>query len=104
MNIPIPSTFLTFARDWHGGQNCMLYAVASTGEVRCGSIRPVNDNDEYMTDQEWIVHLWARLERDVRLVRKTMGESNADYNTAVAFETFCAETVRALRTYYGVEG
>lgn len=42
-----------FARDWHGGQASMLYAVASTGALSLGTIRPRWSDGEAFTDTEW---------------------------------------------------
>jgi len=38
--IVIPERFVDLCCDWHGGTDCMLYAVASTGTLIIGSIRP----------------------------------------------------------------
>lgn len=40
------------ATSWHGGQSSMLYAVASTGSLSRGTIRPMGDDDQPMTDDE----------------------------------------------------
>jgi hypothetical protein len=46
---------------WHGGQTSMLYAAASTGALKCGTIRPKHDDDRPMTDIEWLSDLASRL-------------------------------------------
>lgn len=44
---------LEIAQAWHGGQSSMLYAIASTGALKRGSIRP----REVKTDAEWFAHI-----------------------------------------------
>lgn len=71
---------LNAARDWHGGQSSMLYAVASTGALMRGSIRPYErcscspsgDGCKacngtfriYMSDEEWDRYLTSKLESE----------------------------------------
>ncbi len=54
---------LTAAQAWHDGQFSMLYAISSTGELRCGSIRPHGD-DGPLSDDEWWNDLCDRLESE----------------------------------------
>lgn len=54
--LEMPPHFVAVAESWHSGQSSMLYAVASTGAVRRGSIRPYEDGKP-MTDYEWMLYL-----------------------------------------------
>lgn len=66
---------LTVAEQWHGGQSSMLYAIASTGALRRGSIRP-----RYCeTDAEWFAYLASRLAEEAEsliAVAQKFGEAN----------------------------
>jgi len=53
---------LDAANNWHGGQSSMLYAIASTGALSRGTIRPVGDDGHPMMDAQWLAHLAERLE------------------------------------------
>jgi len=52
------------AQEWHGGQSTTLYAIASTGALTLGTIRPTTFEDgtwRHMTDDEWTADLRQRL-------------------------------------------
>jgi len=66
------------AISWHGGQSSMLYAVASTGALSRGTIRPYGD-DGPLTDDEWICHLASNLAWEARDAAKSAG---TQYRTA----------------------
>ena len=60
-------------RDWHGGLSSSMYAVASTGDLTTGTVRP-SIYDEYrdglpvgrlMTDDEWRAELAYGLVHEV---------------------------------------
>lgn len=48
---------VALAKDWHGGQSSMLYAVASRGVLELGTIRPANcsSDDEWKNDLRWLL-------------------------------------------------
>jgi len=48
------------ATSWHGGGSSMLYAIASTGVLRRGTVRPY-DEGRPLTDKEWMRHLAEKL-------------------------------------------
>lgn len=68
------------AMSWHGGQSSMLYAVASTGALSLGSIRPseyLGDMPPYrrpLTDLEWKRDLVTRLESEASSDAETARE------------------------------
>jgi len=81
--VDFPEEFVKTASEWYGGQDCILYAVSSTGGLTRGSIRPVlcDDDGEYRpaTDQAWIRHLWDQLDstlsRNIRnLLKRPKGQ------------------------------
>lgn len=64
---------VALAQDWHGGQQSMLYAIASTGSLTLGTRRPVRtfwDDGrivhEPMSDDEWQAELRSRLLAELR--------------------------------------
>ena len=68
-SIEIPVEFVTLASEWYDGSGCMLYAVASTGGLTTGTIRPIaheSDGTGYpMSDEQWYYSLWVDLAADV---------------------------------------
>lgn len=59
--VPLTPAERDIAYAWHGGQSSMLYAAASTGALRCGTIRPSeylgNCQHRPLTDAEWFAGL-----------------------------------------------
>jgi hypothetical protein len=64
------------ACDWHGGQSSMLYAVASTGALKRGTVQPYGS----VTVAEWNVDLLDRLHGE--LVR-TAQEADDHHDSAI---------------------
>jgi len=58
------------ATRWHGGSSSMLYAVASTGALRRGTIRPYDDEGRPLTNEEWMIELAQKLEQEARSAAK----------------------------------
>jgi hypothetical protein len=67
---------LDLANDWHGGQASMLYAIASTGALSRGTVRPYDVG----TVAEWNVDLLGRLHGE--LVR-TAQEADDHHDSAI---------------------
>lgn len=55
---------LELASEYYAGQGSALYAIASTGKLSLGSIRPYGD-DGPMTNDEWLEHLRGKLRREI---------------------------------------
>jgi hypothetical protein len=60
-SIEIPAEFVELAKDWHGGQSSMLYAIASTGKLETGKIRP----PYAYSDKEWYHGLFIELTEEL---------------------------------------
>jgi hypothetical protein len=107
--VDIDDEYIEAISGWTGGQDCMLYAVVSTGGLTLGSRRPYDrDADRSLTDQEWHVSLWSSLESDVRYAADTAAKSKSrrirrDADILREFEAFCDATTTALRTLYGLD-
>ena len=86
---------LSVADQWHGGLSSMLYAIASTGALRRGSIRP-----RYCeTDAEWFIHIAERLADEADAVavmaRKFDEDEDIEVLTRIAAKArMAAEKVR----------
>jgi len=79
--IEFDSEAIRAAEHWHGGQSSMLYALASTGALSRGTIRPQSyEHDGLATDDEWIDQLAGDLSMEAeRAVKDCLRmESNAD--------------------------
>ena len=97
-SIQIPDEFVSLCNEWHGGQDCLLYAVASTGNLTMGSIRPRGCD----TDEKWYLNLWQGLDSDLSYtIRLAKGKRGV---TALRrFQAYVEGIVAQLTTEYGLE-
>lgn len=79
-SVQVPDEFVDLCSRWYDGSGSMMYAVASTGNLSRGSIRPLVDaeddhQDDYgrwhcvyrqATDLEWYRSLFSDLGSEVR--------------------------------------
>lgn len=99
-SIEIPAEFVELAKHWHGGQDDMLYAVASTGGLTIGNRMPMGVE----SDQEWYASLWSGLAADIRYAVRSARKSNADDLPALElFLDFAYEVSVRLMTEYGLD-
>lgn len=106
---------LTAAEHWHGGQSSMLYAIASTGALSRGTIRPHVECDcnhgwtspsepcrvckgAKMTDDQWLAHLAARLESEASTAANSAlaGDRPEDYESLEGIASKCRAAVTEL--------
>jgi hypothetical protein len=105
-SIMIPPTFVHACVGWHGGMDCMLYAVTSTGNLTTGTDCPAGcDGDE----EKWYLTLWRELSCDlgraVDMAREgNNGESDeADAIALAGFETWVDDVIiPRLEDEYGL--
>jgi hypothetical protein len=86
----IPPEFTQLASVWHDGQDSLLYAVASTGDLTRGDedFRPWDDDENRpMTDNEWQAHLWFMLFCELANVCR-MNPKHPDHGLLVEFRDF----------------
>lgn len=108
-SIKIPDRFVRLCTEWHGGMDCMLYAVCSTGTLKTGTHHPMSCD----TDEKWYLHLWRDLAADVYgtvcAARKGYnacddgGDGNghdADYPALMEFEAWIDCIVERLEEEY----
>jgi hypothetical protein len=104
ISITIPHRFLKLAREWHDGQDDILYAVASSGGLYLGNQCPINDDGSPMSEQEWHFSLWDDLECALgRLLRHNHGKLGVPKVELAAlsdFHCFAVRTVERLRSEY----
>lgn len=50
------------AQSWYDGSGSMLYAIASTGHLALGTMRPVDEDRRPLTDRQWFIGLAEQLE------------------------------------------
>jgi len=116
-SIVIPERFVSLAADWHGGLNCMLYAVCSTGGLTVGNRRPRGCDSR----EEWYYSIWCDLSVDVmyakRAAKRACNEYDPDYGCGdldekairdayeglVEFEDWVDEQCGRLCESYGIE-
>lgn len=76
-SIEIPSEFVNVAYYYYDGSSSMLYAIASTGGLTTGTIRPLDDDGRPCTDEYWYWSLFAELSAELdRLVKGHPYDSN----------------------------
>lgn len=93
---------MSLCHHWHGGQSTNLYAIASTGNLTLGTVRPTDCE----TDEEWYVNLWDGLDAELsRLVRQvsTNDPDNADLAVLDRFQRFASQTADRLRAEYELQ-
>ncbi len=103
-SIMIPERFVAVCADWYGGSDCMLYAIASTGGLTTGTIRPAGCSDE-----EWYYTLWRDLFVDVHCAVRAASavcadgdEDHADHAALNNFENWVGCMVTQLCDEYGL--
>ena len=120
-SITIPPQFVAICTDWYGGQDCMLYAVCSTGGLTTGTNCPVIDyTNELDRKRKHYLTIWRGLSADVgyaeRLAHTMLERSRTDCDgcddesydkdwlTLSEFEEWIDDTViPALDKSYGLE-
>jgi hypothetical protein len=78
--------YLQFAIDWHNGQDSMLYAIASTGNLTIGT-STIWDNEENReaTPEEQLSVLYFNLTIELQVILKTLQFNSEDYTTCNNF-------------------
>lgn len=104
-NITIPAEYVAVCSNWAAGTDCMLRAISSTGSLTTGTIRPKNDSDYPMTDEEWYISLFDSLDCDVSRIVHSIEKQNRQaeiegFNTLVDFQQWAEKTADELRTKY----
>lgn len=90
-HIQIPSEFVELAAQWYDGQDDMLYAVASAGNLVTGTIRPWNDESErYCTDDEWYASLYSSLAHDLRYSIRAASRGGREHEDLPQLRAFLA--------------
>lgn len=108
-SIKIPQQYVDLCNGWYDGKNSMLYAIASTGNLTLGSIRPRHyDYNEYMTDEEWYWSLFSDLSIELRQTIKNIDKRNKqneveDYEELKNFLDWAEEIADGLATEYEID-
>jgi hypothetical protein len=95
-SIEIPFEFVELASHWHDGQDSLLYAIASTGNLTLGTIRPLDCE----TDEEWYLSLWDSLDCELsRLLKQIERRKDEfdDFDQLLEFQRFAESTSDQLR-------
>jgi hypothetical protein len=102
IRVTVPTGFVRLASEWHAGQSSMLYAVASTGGLNPGSIRPSDDDGNPMSDGEWHVMLWDDLESEIRACIRSATDDARELARLDRFLAAAERTTAELRDRYGI--
>lgn len=93
-SIVVPWDYVQLCSDWHDGQSSMLYAIASTGNLTTGTVRPVYCD----TDLEWYADLYSSLYSELYRLIRGLDESTDDYYTLVEFRDWAEEQAELLNS------
>ncbi len=97
-SIVVPVHFVTLCEGWAGDIGCMLRAVASTGGLTLGTIRPVGCD----SDEKWYLTLWRNFAIDVYHCCSITGEDHEDYAALADFEHWVDKQIARLEESYGL--
>ncbi len=103
-SIVMPTRFVTLCENWHGGMNCMLYAVLSTRNLTLGAYRPRG----CVTDEQWYLTIWRDLSSDVYSAvcvaekGQAYPEGHGDLDGLCDFEVWINEQIERLEESYGL--
>lgn len=105
-SIVIPDRFVDLCIGWYDGVNDKLYAVASTGGLSLGNIRPQGCD----SDEKWYLTIWRDLAVGVYQARRAAGDDQCfppdgheDLEVLIEFEEWVDEQVDQLSASYGLE-
>lgn len=98
--IQIPKEFVVLAKGWYDGVNCLLYAIASTGNLTLGNRRP----QSHWTDEMWYLSLWDGLDvtlmQIINALEKNDGKDHEDYPMLKQFQEYAEKISDRLRDEY----
>lgn len=112
----IPTEFVELAKVWHGGSQTMLYAVASTGGLTRGNIRPQHHDHEWdqsirmhksvhrpYSDDEWEWSLWSDLECELRSVLRLVDTTHDYFDELCRFHDFASQEADRLAVAHNID-
>jgi len=99
-SVRVPDDICRLCSDWHGGMGCMLYAVASSGNLTIGTDRPYGAD----SDEKWYLSIWTEFSVDMgcaaRIARDSGHEDADDLEDA---ERWIDSVCDDLAASYGLE-
>lgn len=103
VDVQVPAEFVKLCRSgWSGALDSMTYAIASTGNLSLGSVRPRH----FDTRQEWHAGLFSNLEfelADVLAWYEAHDPQESELPTLRRFAAWARQTAAALHKAYGME-
>lgn len=104
--IAVSDDFVEIAQAYHSGQPSMLYAVASSGCLARGTVRPyVHEDNAWReaTDAEWMYELASALASELRRVREVLEQNHevegAALEVVVQFQEYIDGIVAAIENH-----
>lgn len=104
-SIHIPDEFYDLCLTWYGGQDTMMYAIVSTGELRTGGVRPYDSyEDRFYTDEEWYVNLFVQLEVEIyQFLKLNSPAVDEDRHNLTEFQKWTEGIIERLKNEYGLD-
>lgn len=103
IEIKIPDEYVQLCKDWYCGSSSMMYAVASTGGLTRGTIRPYTTDGRPYTDEEWQWSLWSELVCEIRDTHNDGINSQTDEKALEQFERYAESVKDQLVAEYGID-
>jgi len=92
IEIEIPGWVDELCCNWYGGQDCMLYAVCSTGGLTLGNRRPLGCD----TDEKWHLTIWRGFSADMGYAARCARKGGCEDADLLADAELWIESVCAL--------
>ena len=104
-SIQVPEEFIDLCNPWHSGQDSMMYAIASTGNLTTGDVRPYDAyEDRHYTDEEWYVNLFVQLEVEICQLLKLSSPAVDDQRYELTeFQKWTEGIIEKLKHEYGLD-
>lgn len=104
--IEMPSEYVTLSMYWHAGQDDILYAVCSSGNLLTGTHRPRDEDGNPMSDEAWYLSLWDDLDCSLRRLVRTLEahkSTDDDLDSLKSFQAYAERISDQLRTEYNLD-
>lgn len=100
-SVVIPAEFVELAEQWYDGSGSMMYAIASTGGLRTGDRRPLDEDGSPMPNGQWYWSLWTSLASELRyLLRSTFVMNDENRRELTSFREWAESIADRLESEY----
>jgi hypothetical protein len=77
----IPQKYVKLCSEWYDGQYCLFYAVASSGGLKIGTIRPICDESGIpLSNKQWLTMLYNDLLCEINFILRILRKNEFNKN------------------------